>query len=111
MQTVKPLFSHLFYRLQASIFNLILLLIYPYAHHQPDAKHIQQQGSSAVADEGQRNPRHRHQTDHHADIFKNLKDEHGYDADDDIGAPQVKALEGDENHPVYQQEVEQQQDR
>ncbi|MNN56588.1 hypothetical protein D3C81_1715280 [compost metagenome] len=75
------------------------------AEHQSNTQHINQQGGSSIADKWQRNTCYRHQTNHHTNILKYLKQEHGHDAYNNIRASFVDAIHRDNNHPVYKQKV------
>lgn len=97
--------------LSSVLLELILLLMRPDAENDADAEHIQHQRRAAVADERQRDAGDRHDADHHADVLEHLEHIHAHDPDDDERALQVQALEGDDDHPVDEQEVQEQQHR
>lgn len=78
-------------------------------HDDSDTDHIDHQRCTAVTDKRQRNAGQRHDPDQHPDIFKNLENKHRNDARNDERTAERLRLDGNQNHPVNEQKIKQQQ--
>src|SRR4030042_4106168 len=76
------------------------------AQKEPNADERRNHERPTITEQGERNPYHRHDAQHHSDVDEDMPEEHGHHTESENGAKAVFRLDGNPESPEDQNNIQ-----